>query len=379
MPVYLDNAATTFPKPEAVYRAQDEVARRCGANPGRGGYRLAQQAAQVVSQAREQVANFFHIVDSRCLVFTASATQSVNMALFGLLQPGDRVVTTSMEHNAVARPLHHLQQHGIEVVHVAADPRGCINLADIRQACQVPTRLVVVNHCSNVSGTVQPVEDIGRWCRAQGILFMVDAAQSAGILPLDVEEMGIDLLAAPGHKGLLGPQGTGVLYVHPELTLRPLIYGGTGTFSSQLEQPESLPESLESGTLNLAGLAGLAAGLDFIEQTGRERILVHEQALLKQMWQGLSALSGVTLYGPGPDSGRCAGALSLVIDGQDPSVTGFFLDQKFDIAVRVGLHCAPLAHRTLGSWPLGTVRVSPGFFNTEEDIEAFIAAIAALR
>nr|WP_275942513.1 aminotransferase class V-fold PLP-dependent enzyme [Desulfuromonas acetoxidans] len=370
--IYLDNSATSFPKPESVYQTLDHISRTCGANPGRGSYSLANQAAQLVLKARLAVASLFAIADCSRVVFTGNATSAINQALFGLLESGDRVVTTSMEHNAVARPLHALKERGVIVDKVQGDTAGQITCEQVQQVCSAGAKpkLVVINHCSNVTGTVQPIDAIGPWCREQGILFMVDAAQSAGVYPIDVQGMAIDLLAAPGHKSLFGPQGTGFLYVGPDITLKPLVYGGTGTLSSHLEQPEQMPERFESGTLNTPALAALTAGIDFLMAQGLGQVHRHEFLLAQRLRQGLGEISGITLYGP-----ENATVVSFTLSGCDPAEMGFILDRDFAIAVRVGLHCAPEAHKTIGSFPLGTVRVSPGFFNTEQHIERLIEAV----
>lgn len=373
--VYFDNAATSFPKPESVYRAQDHISRTCAANPGRGGHYLAHEAAKIVLNARIDLARFFNINDCAQIAFTFNATEAINVALFGLLQPGDRVVTTSMEHNAVARPLYELQQRGVEVVKVQADHCGRVTFDEIKHACSVPTKLVVLSHCSNVTGTLQPIAEIGPWCRQHGITFMVDAAQSAGVFPIDVEAMAIDLLAAPGHKSLMGPQGVGFLYVDEQIHLHPLKYGGTGTFSSQLTQPEQMPEHLECGTLNMPALAALSAGIHFIEQIGMDAICQHEQQLTNRLRHGLSLLDKVTLYGPAEAEG---GVLSFNIDQRDPAEVGFYLDHHYNIGARVGLHCSPDAHRTIGSFPHGTIRISPGYFNTQEEIDCLLTAITEI-
>jgi cysteine desulfurase family protein len=377
MTVYLDNAATSFPKPEAVYAAVDRTLRHIGASPGRGGHRLALEASRVVFEAREAVAGLFRIRDSSRLAFTASATEALNVALFGLLRPGDRVVTSSVEHNAVTRPLRALQARGVTVVKVPADRRGFVAPADIRAACAEPTRLLVLSHCSNVTGTIQPIEEIGPWCRRRGILFLVDAAQSAGLFPIDVDAMGIDLLAVPGHKGLLGPQGTGCLYVHEGAEPLPLIYGGTGGNSHSELPPESMPERLEAGTPNTAGLAGLRAGVDYLLAEGLAPLRNRECALLEQLVEGLRSISGVAICGPA-DPRRHGGVLSFNLAGRDPAEVGFLLDRDHGIFVRVGLHCAPDAHATIGTFPRGTVRVSPGPFNTSDDIERLVSAVASL-
>jgi cysteine desulfurase family protein len=377
MTIYLDNAATTFPKPESVYRAVDHTLRCVGANPGRGGHLMGLEAGRLIFEAREALAGFFGIRDSARIVFTGNATESLNLALFGLLMPGDRVVTSTMEHNAVTRPLRVLAEQGVEVVKVPADPQGRVDPADIRRACVDKTRMVVLTHCSNVSGTVQPVEEIGPWCRQQGIVFLLDAAQSAGIFPIAVEDLGIDLLAVPGHKGLMGPQGTGLLYVREGLQLKPLMYGGTGGNSQSDRPPEQMPERYEAGTLNTPGIAGLKAAIEFIGETGIDRIRAHEGDLISHLIDGFGRMSGVELYGP-LTAGRHGGALSINLKGLDPAAVGFALDHDHGIICRVGLHCAPDAHRTIGTFPRGTVRISPGYFNTHEDIDDLLAAVSTL-
>ncbi len=377
MPVYLDNAATSFPKPDEVIDAVSSTLRDAGANPGRGGHHLVLEAGRIVLGARDAVAELIRAPDAACVAFTSNATEAINIALFGLLQPGDRVVTTFMEHNAVTRPLRALQEHGVIVHKVAADRQGRVCPSAIKAACEERTRLVVMTHCSNVTGTLQPIEEIGPWCRHRGVLFMVDAAQTAGVFPLDVAGMGIDLLAAPGHKGLLGPQGTGFLYVRAGLKLSPLIYGGTGGNSHSELPPEEMPERLEAGTLNTPGLAGLAAGLRFIAQEGIDRIRAHESELLAELIAGLRKIDGLELYGP-TDPRVHGGALSFNLRGRDPAEVGFLLDHEHGVQTRVGLHCAPDAHRSIGTYPRGTVRMSPGYFNTLEDMRFAVSAVSAV-
>lgn len=378
MAIYLDNAATSFPKPEAVYSSIDETLRQFGGNPGRGGHQLALYASRIVFTAREAVAGFFGIRDSSRVVFTLNATAAINQALFGLLRPGNRVVTTNMEHNAVARPLRALQERGVEVVKVAADRHGFVSPEDFCRACNAaPTALAVLGHVSNVTGTIQDLTTIGPWCRSHGVTLLVDAAQSAGLLPIDVEALGIDLLAAPGHKGLFGPVGTGFLYVRPGLELVPLLYGGTGANSHSDLMPVAMPERLESGTPNTPGLAGLTAGIAWLEEVGLDTIQTHEARCLTRLLEGLTPLPGLELYGPADATGR-GGALSFNLKGIDPSAVAFRLDQDFSICVRAGLHCAPEAHRAIGTYPTGTVRVSPNMMNTLEEVETFILAITKI-
>jgi cysteine desulfurase family protein len=377
MTLYLDNAATSFPKPEPVCAAVDRTMRHGAANPGRGGYRLSLEAGRTVLAARTAAARLVGMPDPARIVFVANATEALNLALFGVLDPGDRVVTTGMEHNAVVRPLRALAERGVEVVKVPADRTGFVPPAELRRACTPGTRLLVMTHCSNVTGTLQAIEEIGPWCRAQGILLLVDAAQSAGLFPIDVGAMAIDLLAVPGHKAIMGPPGTGFLCVGAAVQLRPLLYGGTGTRSLSDAQPEELPERLESGTLNVVGLAGLHAALEFLQEIGLNRVREHERALLGQLLDGLRRIPAVQLFGP-TDAGRHGGALSFTLAGIDPATIGYRLDTEYDIGVRIGLHCAPDAHRTIGTFPAGTVRVSPGWFTTPADIDRFLAAVHAL-
>lgn len=347
-----------------------------GGSAGRGSHQQALAVDRLLFDTRELLAERFNAENSHHFVFTASATMAINLALFGLLTAGDRVVTTSMEHNAVMRPLRALRERGVDVVQVNSDPvSGILDVAAVKQACLAqPTRLLCVSHCSNVSGSLQPIDQLGPWCHQQGIIFMLDAAQSAGTIPIDIQADGIDLLAAPGHKGLFGPQGTGFLYFSKGLELIPLMYGGTGTQSGSDRQPEQSPERYESGTQNSPGLAGLKAGLEFVRQIGidaiRERDRLHGEKLLS----GLQSIDRVQVYGPGDPEQRC-GALSFNISGRDPAEIGFILDRDFCIAVRVGLHCAPNAHRTIGTYPGGTVRVSPGWLSTDDEIDTFIDAI----
>jgi cysteine desulfurase family protein len=373
--IYLDNAATSYPKPESVYQAVDQ-ALRMGASPGRGGHQQTLSAERLVFETRELLAEFFNVADSERFIFTANATTAINQALFGLLTAGDRVVTTSLEHNAVTRPLRALQDRNIEVVKVAADrDSGIVSADDLKAAClAAETRLLIINHCSNVYGGLQPIEELGPWCRQHNILFMVDGSQSAGSVPIDFQSLCVDLFAAPGHKSLLGPQGTGLLYVDNKLALVPLIYGGTGANSHSDLPPEELPERLECGTLNLPGLAGLKAALEFVTQTGVTKIRKHEYQLLKYLLQGLRQINDVILYGP-DDLKQRGGAVSFNLRQRDPAEIGYILDQVDQISVRVGLQCAPDAHRTIGTYPQGTVRVSPGYFTTESELDKFLLAI----
>lgn len=374
MSIYLDNAATSHPKPESVYRAVDQALREIGASPGRGGYRTAMEASRLVFEARETLAELFGIRDSSRLVFTGSATEALNLAIGGLLQPGDHAVTSCMEHNSVVRPLHLAEKRGVEVSRLTCDRRGLLNPRDVAAALRQNTRLIALSHCSNVTGTIQPVEEIASLAARAGVPLLVDAAQSAGMLPIDVHESGIAILAGPGHKGLMGPQGTGFLYLAEGIDPAPLMVGGTGGFSSDPDQPAEMPARYESGTLNLPGIAGLKAGAEFVLRTGTDAIRKQEDELVGLLLDGLASIPGLTLHGPLPGTER-GGIVSFTVEGMDPALIGFTLDREYDICVRTGLHCAPDAHRTIGTFPIGTARVSPGFFTTENEIEAFLRAM----
>lgn len=374
MPIYLDNAATTFPKPEEVYQAIDHCLRSVGVAPGRGGHNRSVEAARIVFETREALALLLGIGDSGRIIFTHSATEALNMAVKGIIKPGDHLVTTSMEHNALARPLHHASMSGVDVTWVQSDSAGYVTAAQIIDALRPETKMVAMTHCSNVTGAVNPIGEIGPLLRERGILFLVDGAQSTGSYPIDIEAMGIDLFAAPGHKGLYGPPGTGFLFVAPGVDIEPLLHGGTGSGSSELVQPASLPERYESGTMNTPAIAGLLAGVKFVAARGVESIHSLEMELVDRLITGLSAIPGITVYNPGNDRPRCA-VVSYTIAGKDPSTVGFMLDRNFGISVRVGLHCAPLAHKSIGTFPEGTVRISPALFNDARHIDRLLAAV----
>jgi len=377
MSIYLDNAATTFPKPEQVYCAVDHALREIGVGPGRGGYRQGLAASRLVFEARETIAGLFGINDSARVIFTHSATEALNLAVKGLLKPGDHVISTTMEHNSLVRPLQLAEQSGVQVTWVSGDQSGLVESRQIAAAIRADTRLVAVTHCSNVTGAILPVGEIGAMTRKAGIRFLLDAAQSAGTLPIDVNALNIDLLAAPGHKGLFGPQGTGFLYIGEEIDLRPLLAGGTGGGSSSDGQPDTVPERFESGTLNTPGIAGLKAGVEFVRTTGTAAIRGKEAELVTQLLEGLRGIPGVITHTPDSEEMR-GGVISFTMTGHDPAEIGFHLDNEYDIAIRVGLHCSPAAHRTIGTFPAGTIRVSPGYFNTSEDIEIFLKALSTI-
>lgn len=375
--IYLDNAATSFPKPESVHRAYDRTIREIGASPGRGGYGASIQGARLLYGVRETVATFFGVSDPSRVIFTHGATESINTVLYGMLRGGDRVVTTSMEHNAVVRPLTHLTSQGVSVTWVNANRNGVVSLDEFHLAVSRGARLAVVNGASNVTGTIQPIATMAEICRRYGVPFLVDASQMAGTIPIHMERDGIDMLAAPAHKGLLGHPGTGILILSGDRLPDPLVRGGTGSRSSDPDQPSELPDRFESGTPNLPGIASLGAGIDFIRETGIDTIRRHELSLCRQLREGIASIDGVRVHGP-PDPESAGSVVSFTHDRHDPSLIGARLDQEYGIAVRTGLHCAPLAHRTVGTWPEGTVRVSPGFFNTADDIDRFVTALSQI-
>ena len=371
--IYLDNAATSHPKPPEVNEAVRHFMVHVGANPGRSGHRLSAEAARIVFDTRQSLAELFGISDSRQIIFTSNATASLNIALHGMLGPRDHVVTTSMEHNSVMRTLRHLEQEcGVRIEVVQADTQGRVDPFAIQGALDPKTRLVVINHGSNVVGTVQPIAEIKE---AVGkVPLLVDAAQTAGSYPISAERDGVDLLAFSGHKSLLGPQGTGGLYVHPELDLTPLARGGTGSRSESDRQPDFLPDKHESGTRTTCGIAGLGAGVRYILERGVTTIHNREMDLMDVFFEGLRRIEGVVLYGPDSTEARLP-TVSLNLKGKSPSQVGRLLDKQHDIMVRVGLHCAPNAHRTIGTSPIGTVRFSAGALSTTDEMEQAVAAV----
>jgi cysteine desulfurase family protein len=376
--IYLDNAATSFPKPESVYEALDRFARTSLANPGRAGHKMALAAERALDDCRHLLNQFFHGEAPERFVFTLNCTDALNMAFKGVLNDGDHVITTDLEHNSVSRPLRKMELDGrITLTRVRSDSSGTIDPDALRQAVTPRTRLIALTHASNVLGTVQPIADVGRMARAHDLLFLVDAAQTAGVVPIDVQALFIDLLAFPGHKSLLGPTGTGALYAGPRASVRAWREGGTGGDSSSETQPREYPYYLEGGTPNVLGVAGLAAGVKFVQERGLDRIRRHETALCERLWRRLDEIGSFTVYGH-RDAARRVGTLSFRSDALPATELGGILDQAFDIAIRPGLHCAPYIHRSIGTFPEGTIRVSPGAFNTDEDIDALARALAEI-
>ncbi len=375
--IYLDHAATSWPKPPPVMRAMEEYLERAGGNPGRSGHRLSIAAGRIVYDAREAIAELFHAPDPLRVVLTLNATHALNLVLRGMVRAGDRVVTTGMEHNAVMRPLRALESQGVHLVIVPCDGEGVLDLAAMQCALQTEARLVVVNHASNVTGALAPVAEIAPMARRAGALLLVDAAQTAGVLPIDMQAMGIDLLAFTGHKGLQGPPGTGGLILNDLVDaagIEPLMRGGTGSRSESEEQPEFLPDKYESGTPNGVGAAGLGAGVRWILERGVAAIREHEIELTRILVEGLGAIPGVTVYGP-RDCRRRTATVSFTVRNKRVSEVGLRLDEECGVLCRVGLHCAPAAHRTLGTFPEGTVRFAPGVMATVDEMVAAVRAV----
>lgn len=375
--IYLDNAATTWPKPETVPEAMVSCMRDAGANPGRGGHRMSLAAGRIILETRELAASLINAGNPVQVVFTGNATEALNLALKGVLRPGDHIVTSSMEHNSVMRPIQSLGALGVEATVVPCSADGYLEPGDLRAAIKKNTRMIALIHASNVTGTIMPVEEVGILARERGLVYLVDAAQTIGYLDIDVQRMNIDLLAFPGHKSLYGPQGTGGLYIREGLNLAPIMEGGTGSGSESLTQPEAMPDRYESGTPNTVGLAGLGAGIKYINEQGLEKIRNHGQDLLARLTEGLRQIPGVTVYGPGqPD--RQVPVVSFNLGTLGSSEVAFLLDRVYDIACRSGLHCAPAAHRTMGTLKSGTVRLSMSYHNTAEEVDQALKAVAEI-
>lgn len=375
--IYLDHAATSFPKPERVIRAVERCLREVAGSPGRGGHAGVLQANRLVFTARERAARLLGIGDAARVIFTSGATAAINVALRGTLRPGDHVLTTDMEHNAVARPLARLRRDGVAVGVVPHDPDADRFAAALDAQRREGTRWLVVNHASNVNGQALDLEAIARWCEVSGVRLGVDAAQSAGLLPLDVDALGASWLACSGHKALHGPPGVGILAVGRGVQIEPLVRGGTGSHSESEEQPTELPEALEAGTPNTPGIAGLGEAIALVLEEGVSALHARAQALARQLESGLRAIDGVAVWGPGA-SERAVPVVSFTIVGEDPSLTATRLEDDWGMRLRVGLHCAPAAHRRLGTFPGGTLRASPGPTNAEVEIDGLIAAVTEL-
>lgn len=371
--IYLDNAATTYPKPPQVQTAVMKAMKSFGANPGRSGHTMSLKAAEEMYHCRSELADFFHAPGPECVVFTLNCTQAMNMVLKGFLKPGDHVVTSSLEHNAVARPLHALEQKGITYTEAQVVPGdNTATLDAFRKAFQENTKLVVCMHASNVWGIRLPIERITALAHEYGISVAIDCAQTAGILPISMEEYGFDYLCIAAHKGLYAPMGTGILIVRESGNLDTVFEGGTGTNSVSLVQPEELPERFESGTPNMPGIAGIRAGLSFVRSRGIDKIRAHEFALLQELYHFLEEMKGVKLYTELPQDPYYVPVLSFNVENMSSEVVAQHLNQA-GIAVRAGLHCSPLAHTFMGTLKQGAVRVCPSVFNNRNEIRMFVA------
>lgn len=376
--IYLDNAATTFPKPRIVLEQMVKHYQQIGVSPGRGSYDLATEAETFIHQSRVKLARFFGAPDPERIIFTANATDGLNLAISGLVQPGDHVITTRLEHNSVLRPLYHLErQQKIACSLIPFNSQGFINPADITAAIRPETRLVIVTHASNVIGSVQPIAEIGTICAEHGILLLVDASQSAGQIEVNMKAMKASVIAFTGHKSLYGPTGIGGLVVHPDVNIQPTRFGGTGIESESLVHSKRYPHRLEAGTLNFMGIIGLTLGIDYLLREDMGSKHKEEMRLMDRLITGLSEIAGIELYG-GTDLTNRMPLLTVNLQGVAPEDIGAILDADFNIAVRVGLHCAPLVHETLGTAQRGAVRLSLGHFNTAMDIDRAIEAMALI-
>lgn len=371
--IYLDNGATSYPKPRGMVAAMEEcIIKYCG-NPGRSGHFMSMKTGEEVYHVRRNVAKIFGIEQADRIVFTKNTTEALNLGLMGVLREGDHVITTSMEHNSVLRPLKTLERNGISHSILRADREGRIKASDIEKTIRPNTRMIVVTAASNVTGTVMPLAEIGSLARKRGILFMVDGAQAAGSHVLDISEMNIGMLAVPGHKGLLGPLGTGVLYVNPDIPLQPLLAGGTGTESKSRIQPVEFPEGFEAGTINAPGIIGLGFSAAFVDKIGVDVIEEYERELIGYLDECLDNMGFVKRYGPSAE--EKTGITLMNIDGIGAEEVTTMLSTNYGIAVRGGYHCAGLAHKTIGTWESGAVRISVSPFSTKRDIDKLIDAV----
>jgi len=372
--IYLDNAATTFPKPKSVYKSVMEAMTVYGANPGRGSHAMAIEGARVIYETRELVAQLFNLDDPMKVIFTFNATDGLNIAIKGILKPGDHVIATAMDHNSVLRPIKELEKYGIENTIVSCASDGTIKVEDVEKAIKGNTKLVVTTHVSNFTGTILPIEKIGKMCKDNNLLYLVDASQSAGVLEIDFKKQNIDFLVAPGHKGLLGPQGTGILLINSDVEIKQLREGGTGSESSSMYQPNFYPDKFEAGTHNLPGIAGLNSGVKYILDKGTKSICSHEKNILDLFIKEIKKIPKITIYGPESIEDR-SGVVPINIEGMDSSEVAYILDTEYNIAVRPGLHCAPLAHKTIGTEKIGAVRFSVGPFTKKTEIMAAAKAL----
>ena len=378
--VYLDNAATTRQKPDSVKKAILDYMEEIACSPGRGGYKCSLEAGRTILNARKTTANFFNVPDPKQVIFTHNITYALNMGIKGLIKNGDHIITTMMEHNAVVRPLKSIENSkDIEVDYIECNNKGFLEAENLEKAIKKNTKLIVITYASNVSGSIMPVEEIARIANKHDIFFMLDTAQAAGVYNIDFEELNVDSLAFTGHKALMGPPGTGGFAVSKKMAkeIDPLIEGGTGSISDKEVQPDFLPDKFESGTMNTQGIAGLKAGIEFIDQKGIENIKEHKVKLSRRFIKGLKNIKKISIHGPA-DAEKQSSTISISVEGYDSGNLSFMLDNEYGIMTRSGLHCAPLAHKTLGTYPEGTLRFSIGFFNTAEEIDYTLNVLANL-
>lgn len=378
--IYLDNASTTYPKPPCVSQAVGNFISGCGMNIGRGAYRSALQAGEMIYETRELLCRLFHFSVCKNVIFTPNVTTSLNFIIKGLLRPNDHVLVSSMEHNAVMRPLTQMQKKGVSFTRIPCTQEGELILSDLEKLIQSETKAVILTHGSNVCGTMMPLKEMGIFCRKHHLFFIVDCAQTAGVFPINMEEFFIDALCFTGHKGLFGPQGTGGFLIREELLpfMEPLISGGTGSFSHTEEVPQMMPDRFEAGTLNLPGLAGLHASLNFLLETGIDQIREHELALTSQFLCEIAPLEHVRIAGKKNVENR-TGVVSVQMQNMDNAIAAWRLEQEYGILTRTGLHCAPSAHKTLRTFPEGTIRFSFGYFNTPQEVHKAAMALGNLR
>lgn len=375
--IYLDNAATSRDKAETVKKAVLEYYENIGCSPGRGGYEDSLKAGRVIIEARNTTANFFNVDDLKQIIFTHNITYALNIGIKGILEKGDHVITTTMEHNSVLRPLNSLQKKGvIDVDYIKCDDKGRLNPEKVREALNNKTKLIILTYASNVSGTIMPVEEIGKIAAENDVYYMLDTAQAAGVYDIDFKKLKVDFLAFTGHKALMGPTGTGGFAVSKKMAaeMKPLIEGGTGSKSDLDQQPDFLPDKFESGTMNTMGISGLKAGIEFIQKIGLKKIREHEQQLGEIFLNGLKQLPEIKIVGPA-DLKEQVPTFSITAGDRDLGQLSYDLDDQYDIMTRSGLHCAPLAHQTLGTFPEGSLRFSIGYFNTRQEIETALAAL----
>ena len=367
--IYLDNGATSFPKPRSVYEEMIKCVRDYCANPGRGAHDMSIRCDMEIYECRERIAKLFNIDNPLNVIFTANATDGLNIAIHGLLEKGDHIITSYLEHNSVLRPVKQKERQGVEVSLLKGDKDGLLSVDEIEKEIKSNTKAIIINHGSNVIGTIQDIKAIGDLARRNNIKFIVDGAQTAGAIEIDIDKYNIDLLAVPGHKGLLGPQGTGALIINKNVALKELKYGGTGSQSHSLEQPQFLPDKFESGTLNTPGIVGLNSGLKFIEDEGINNIRIKEKTLVDFLLGEFESMPFIECYGT--NSKDSSAIISINIEGMESSEVGKLLNKK-DIYVRTGYHCAPLVHKVIGTEKRGTVRISPGYFNTLDEMKQLL-------